>query len=92
MDVLIYFYIKNWTLAEHLLLQDTDFDLVIIDAENTILHKHWVQNIRSMFRIISETTRNSASISSKIHLIIFLNETQNKQWFKKNLIVYSSTF
>lgn len=63
MDVLVYFYIKNRILAEHLLLQDTDFDLVIIDAENTILHKHGVQNIRSMFRIISETTRNSASIS-----------------------------
>lgn len=47
-DVLIYFYVKNWILAEHLLLQDTDLDLVIIDAENTILHKHGVQNIRSV--------------------------------------------
>lgn len=47
-DVLIYFSIKNWILAEHLLLQDTDLDLVIIDAENTILHKHGVQNIRSV--------------------------------------------
>lgn len=45
-DVLVYFYIKNWILAEHLLLQDTDFNLVIIDAEDTILHKHGEQNIR----------------------------------------------
>lgn len=81
MDVLDYFYIKNWILAEHLLLQDTDFGLVIIDAENTILHKHVVQNIRSTFRIISETTRNSASIPRQNLFNHFFNETHNKQWF-----------
>lgn len=75
-DVLVYFYIKKWISAEHLLLQDTVFD-----AANTIY-------INMEYRI-SEVCLGSfqkpleilLQSQGKIHLIIFLNETHNKQWF-----------
>ena len=44
------------------------FDFIVINAENTTLHKYTVQNGRSMFRAISEIVGNSVLIPSQYSL------------------------
>ena len=44
---------------------DQYFDFIIVSAENTTLHKYIAQNVRSIFRAISEIVGNPVLVPSQ---------------------------
>lgn len=96
-DGLAWFYIKNWTLVEYLILQSLEhrshfsecvwYILTVVSTENAIFPRYVVLNGKSMLRTIAEIMGNVLLVPSQNSLFWWDSNQQPQQHISKSNIL-----